>query len=105
MRRSVLIMLVAVILAASLLAWLGYVVTRPQGSDQDPEEIILNQADLPAGWDYLPDASYAHTDLAQLSDPGAEWEAKNAFFNCQRPLREATDRLRGGVPEGGMGPG
>lgn len=85
MRRSVLIMLVAVILAAALLAWLGYVVTRPQGSDQDPEETILNQADLPAGWDYLPDASYVHTDLAQLSDPGAEWEAKNAFFNASAP--------------------
>jgi hypothetical protein len=85
MRRSVLITLVAVIIAASLLAWLGYALTRPQGSDQDPRDIILNQADLPAGWDSLPNASYVHTDLAQLSDPGAVWEAKNVFHNFSAP--------------------
>lgn len=85
MRRSVLIILVAVIIAASLLAWIGYAVTRPQGSDQDPGDIILNQAEIPTGWDFMANASYAHTDLAQLSDPGAVWEAKNVFYNSSAP--------------------
>jgi hypothetical protein len=85
MRRSVLITLVAVIIAASLLAWIGYFVTRPSGSNQDPNDIILDQTDLPAGWDYVSDASYAHTELSQLSDPGAVWEAKNVFYNASAP--------------------
>lgn len=84
MRRSVLIALVAVIIAASLLAWIGYAVTRSD-SNQDPDDIILDETDLPSGWVFVPNDSYAHTDLAQLSDPGAEWEAKNVFYNSSAP--------------------
>ena len=86
MRRSVLIVLVAVIIAASLLAWIGYVVTRPQDSEPGPRGSHPEPGRPSRRLGFRGERlRYAHTDLAQLSDPGAVWEAKNVFYNSSAP--------------------
>jgi hypothetical protein len=85
MKRSIAIVISAIVLAAALLAGLGYYLLKPSSSGTDPESIILNQADLPLGWTFDRNASYVHTEVKDLSDPGAEWEAKHVFFNMSAP--------------------
>jgi hypothetical protein len=86
MKRPIAIMIVAVVLAAALLSGLGYFLLRPDSTSTDPGSIILDQADLPEGWTFAENASYIHTDIGELSDPGAEWEAKHVFFNLSAPF-------------------